>query len=161
MKITNQQSQNKILGFFNEYRFLSNFHICPLGVEYEDVIYQTSEHAYQSAKTLDLNIREEIRSLSHPRDTRKFGQKIILRENWEDMKFGIMSKIVFDKFFRNKDLGQKLLDTKDAYLEESNWWHDNFYGVCTGERCKYAPHERIGENNLGKILMSVRRNLCS
>jgi hypothetical protein len=46
-----------------------------------------------------------------------------------------------------------LLSTGDMELTESNWWHDNFWGVCTCNKCK------DGENNLGKILMDIRLNL--
>ena len=57
-----------------------------------------------------------------------------------------MSSIVFEKFYRNKELRKKLLETGDRYLEETNWWGDDFWGVCNGE----------GRNELGKILMKVR-----
>ena len=57
-----------------------------------------------------------------------------------------MSSIVFEKFYRNKELRKKLLETGDRYLEETNWWGDDFWGGCNGE----------GRNELGKILMKVR-----
>lgn len=57
-----------------------------------------------------------------------------------------MSQLIFQKFLTDLQLRQKLLDTKDAYLEETNNWNDTFWGVCNGE----------GENNLGKILMATR-----
>ena len=59
------------------------------------------------------------------------------------------TKEVSGKFAQNPDLLQKLLDTGDAHLEETNTWKDTFWGVCKGE----------GQNNLGKILMSVREEL--
>jgi predicted NAD-dependent protein-ADP-ribosyltransferase YbiA (DUF1768 family) len=43
-----------------------------------------------------------------------------------------MYDIVFDKFTRNKSLGDKLLETGDKYLEETNHWHDTCWGVCNG-----------------------------
>jgi hypothetical protein len=39
-------------------------------------------------------------------------------------------------------------------LIEGNWWHDNFYGSCTCNKCVNK-----GENNLGKILMKIREEL--
>ena len=53
------------------------------------------------------------------------------------------------KFTKHKDLKEKLLATGDAYLEETNHWHDTFWGVCKGK----------GQNHLGKILMEVREEL--
>jgi predicted NAD-dependent protein-ADP-ribosyltransferase YbiA (DUF1768 family) len=44
--------------------------------------------------------------------------------------------------------------TADLEIVENNYWHDNFWGSCTCSRCG-----RKGENNLGKILMSVRQEL--
>ena len=44
-----------------------------------------------------------------------------------------------------------LLATGGEELIEGNWWHDNFFGVCT---C--GPCDGKGKNNLGKILMRVR-----
>ena len=58
-----------------------------------------------------------------------------------------MSAVVFDKFYRNIDLRNKLMETGNRYLEETNHWKDRYWGVCDGK----------GENNLGKILMSVRK----
>ena len=43
----------------------------------------------------------------------------------------------------------KLLDTGDTELIEGNNWHDTFWGVCKGK----------GQNNLGKILMEVRKDI--
>lgn len=43
-----------------------------------------------------------------------------------------------------------LLDTEDAYIMEGNVWGDDFWG-------KVVKSGRlVGENNLGKILMSLR-----
>ena len=44
--------------FHNEYFFLSNFYSHP--VVFEGVTYPSNEHAYQAAKTLDLEKRKEF-----------------------------------------------------------------------------------------------------
>ena len=48
----------KIGEFQGRYRFLSNF--WPATVEFEGMTYPTVEHAYQSAKTLDMGERRRI-----------------------------------------------------------------------------------------------------
>ena len=60
-----------------------------------------------------------------------------------------MEQILWAKFEQNPGLKEKLINTGDAYLEETNTWNDTFWGVCKGK----------GQNNLGKILMKIRAEL--
>ena len=135
--------ENSVKGFFGDYRFLSNFHVAD--VWYEGILYPSTEHAYQAAKTLDINVRMDFLSLSCNKAKNK-GQEIGLRENWDVIKYDVMFAVVFDKFFRHQDLREMLLSTGDKYLEETNHWGDIFWGYCDNK----------GDNNLGKILMKVR-----
>ena len=50
--------------------------------------------------------------------------------------------------FRHPVLKDQLLATGDVELIEGNDWGDEFWGVCCGK----------GSNNLGKLLMLVRRH---
>lgn len=143
-KILNEQFKTSgcIKGFFNEYRFLSNFHYEP--IEFEDRIYPCVENAYQASKSLDLEIRAKFENLS-AKEAQNYGQKIHIRSDWDDIKYSVMEKLIRLKF-RNKDLYEKLQQTSGFLLEETNWWGDKYWGVFKGE----------GLNNLGKILMNVR-----
>ena len=76
----------------------------------------------------------------------RLGKKVTIREDWDSVKLDIMLKLSLEKFTRHPNLGTQLIETGDSYLEESNWWHDTFWGT----------HNGNGENNLGKILMKVR-----
>jgi len=136
--------ENNVKGFFLDYRFLSNFHVAD--VWYEGILYPSTEHAYQAAKTLDENVRREFLTLTCNKAKHK-GQEIGLRPNWESIKYDVMFAVVFDKFFRHQDLRDLLISTGDKYLEETNHWKDRYYGVCDG----------TGQNVLGKILMEVRK----
>ena len=137
----------KIAEFQGDYRFLSNFY--PATVEFEGITYPTVEHAYQSAKTLDLNDRKRIAALPTPSDAKREGRKLKLREDWERVKFDVMERCVRYKFTHDAELRAKLLATGDAILEEGNNWGDQVWGVVNG----------VGENRLGKILMKVREEL--
>jgi len=139
-----QHNDKEIKGFDGDYRFLSNF--SNAGVYFDELWYHSTESAYQSAKVLDQTERRRFQSMS-PGLAKKHGQKLEIRKDWDKVKIDIMSSIVFDKFYRNKDLRQKLIDTGDRLLEETNDWGDKFWGVCDGE----------GKNELGKILMKVRK----
>ena len=132
-----------IKGFFGEYRWLSNYHVCD--IYFEGNKYGSTEAAYQAAKSPDSFIRFQMTELS-PGDSKQFAKTILIRNDWHNVKYDVMSTIVFDKFYRHKDLRIKLLETGDKYLEETNHWGDRYYGVCDGE----------GLNVLGNILMNIR-----
>jgi ribA/ribD-fused uncharacterized protein len=139
-------NDKEIKGFFDKYRFLSNFF--PGEVIYEGVKYISSENAYQAAKTTDVNIRKQFANLDSYA-SKKLGRKISVREDWEDVKYQAMYDICYDKFTRNKQLGNLLKETGDRYIEETNDWGDVIWGVCNG----------VGKNWLGKILMDIRTEI--
>jgi ribA/ribD-fused uncharacterized protein len=141
-----------INSFSNEYQFLSNFYIAD--TEYEGIIYRSSEAAFQAAKTTDVAIRQEFAGLSSAQAKLR-GRTLKLREDWEIIKDQVMYDIVKDKFTRNPYLKSLLLQTNDALLIEGNWWHDNYWGDCSCDKCK----DKQGLNVLGVILMRVREEL--
>lgn len=139
-----------INSFSGEYRFLSNFYSC--SIKFEDEWYTSSEHAYQAAKTLDLEVRRDFqRTGLCPATAKKMGKILMLREDWEQVKLAVMSELIDFKFSYHYDLKQKLVDTAGRELIEGNYWHDTFWGVCEGK----------GHNHLGKILMKKRSQILS
>jgi ribA/ribD-fused uncharacterized protein len=135
-----------IKGFFGDYRWLSNFHPCD--VMWKGLMFKSSEAAYQAAKSLDPKEWVRFSQMSASVSKRE-GRKTDIREDWDDVKVGIMTDILMDKFLRNKDLRDKLMETGEKYLEETNWWKDKFWGVYQG----------VGQNYLGLVLMEVRNKL--
>ena len=136
----------KINSFRGEYSFLSNFYEAP--VEYEGLTYRSSEAAYQAQKCADPKDRKVFTAMN-PAEAKKAGRTVTLRKDWEDVKISIMTGIVRAKFEQNPDLAERLIATKDAYLEEGNNWGDRVWGTVNGE----------GANNLGLILMDTRKFL--
>ncbi len=132
-----------INGFDGQYRFLSNFHLCV--VKYEGLEYASSEAAYQAAKLEKKEDRIRFTTMT-PGQAKSEGQRVVLRPNWDKIKDEVMANIVYAKFTQNPELEEKLLETGDKYLEETNWWGDTYWGVCMGK----------GLNKLGKILMNTR-----
>lgn len=124
-------------------RFLSNFY--ETSVEWEGLIYPSSEAAFQAAKTLDQEDRKRFQTMA-PTIAKREGYKVKLRENWEDIKIDVMYQIVLAKFSQNEFLKQKLIATGREWLEEGNTWGDRTWGTVDG----------IGNNYLGKVLMAVR-----
>ena len=143
---TSQSSPDKIAEFQGEYRFLSNF--WPAEVVYEGITYPTAEHAYQAAKTLDIEQRKKISALPTPAEAKTAGRALKLRDDWETAKFTVMEDVVRYKFTHHAELRAKLLATGDLLLEEGNTWGDRVWGVYQGQ----------GENRLGKILMKIRQD---
>lgn len=143
----------KIIDCFDgEYAFLSNFH--PSQIRINCITYPTIEHAFQAAKTMDFDIRNEIAAASTPGIAKRMGRKVALREDWEEVKDIIMKNLIHEKF-KDKELAKQLLATGDAELIEGTTWHDNYWGNCTCEKCKNIE----GKNMLGKILMQEREYL--
>lgn len=132
-----------IKGFFGEYRFLCNFHICR--IEYEGLVYSSTEAAYQAQKTLSKLLRDEFTYYT-PSEAKAVGQKVNLRTDWEQVKDQIMYDVCLYKFSEHADLKKLLLATGDKHLEEANWWKDKYWGTVNGE----------GRNQLGITLMQIR-----
>ena len=136
----------KIEGFFSEFRFLSNFY--PSLIFTSGLSWPTVEHAYQAHKTWNMEERKKISQLATPGQAKRAGQKLELREDWEEAKLNVM-KMLISRKFEGSPLRQALLETHPFELEETNNWGDIFWGVCDG----------VGENHLGKILMQERERI--
>lgn len=136
--------------FKNQYFFLSNFYECP--IYYNKLVFCNAEAAFQAQKVIDEKEQYKFINLNASQ-ARKLGKTIVLRKDWEEVKDNIMYEIVKRKFTVNKELQQKLIDTKDEELVEGNWWHDTYWGI--------DSKTGIGKNKLGKILMKVREEVKS
>jgi ribA/ribD-fused uncharacterized protein len=143
-------TDSAILGFFGEYRFLSNYHPC--SIKLEGITYPSTEHAYQAIKAEDQAVRLQISQLATPNLAKKFGKSIQCREGWDLLRIAYMHSVLVKKF-EDVNLAVKLLQTGDKYLEETNNWGDMFWGVCVDEQA--------GQNMLGKLLMMIRADLRS
>ncbi len=132
--------------FQGPYRWLSNFWSAK--VIFEGIEYPSVEHAYVAAKTTCMDTRRKIANMPSPGQAKREGRRLTLRANWDNIKLGVMEKLVYNKFANNPELKDKLLATGNELIQEGNRWNDKFWGVClkTGE----------GENHLGRIIMEVR-----
>ena len=142
-----------ITSFTDKYRFLSNFYVCPVMIEYKGHKWATAEQAYQAAK-----LKDEDMSFMNQMDQNKItasqakrlGKEIDIRDDWSYIRTNVMTIIVADKFDKNEDLMEMLQETKGQELIEGNTWGDTFWGQCPIGN---------GRNELGKILMNVRDSI--
>lgn len=140
-----EQERECIDMFREEYEFLSNFY--PAKMEFEGIAYYNSEAAYQAQKC--KNPKDKILFANmYADEAKKFGRKVEMREDWDEVKVELMTRIVEAKFYQHPELAVRLLETGNKQLKEGNYWGDVFWGIDhnTGE----------GENHLGKILMNLR-----
>src|SRR5580700_817432 len=93
---------SKIDSFEGEYRFLSNFYPCE--VKFEGIIYPSAEHAYQSAKTLDMTERRRIAAIPTPAAAKAAGRALRYRPDWERVKYDVMLQCVRYKFTHHPEL---------------------------------------------------------
>lgn len=148
--------ENSIKGFFGEYRFLSNFWPAKVFLDGEE--YACVENAYQAAKYpkeergyfRGCEAKEAIvYTIDHPANL----------DGWEEVKIEVMRKLLIQKFDKelNPELCAKLLETGNKYLEETNYWQDIFWGVHVTHKNEVGN----GANNLGKLIMEIRKKLMS
>lgn len=146
--------------FDGEYAFLSNFYpseiIYGIDEEGKAICAKTVEHAFQAAKAKNTDEALEILTAWSPGQAKKWGRRCVIRPDWDEIKNSVMHNYVNRKF-AIPELREKLLATGKEYLEEGNYWHDNYWGVCYCERCQ----GEIGQNNLGKILMTIRGKMLN
>jgi ribA/ribD-fused uncharacterized protein len=142
-----------MINFVGDFAFLANSYVVEGGIEYEGVTYPSVESAFQAAKTLDPEERKLFETASTTQ-ARRLGQKVTMRDRWDYYRVNVMQGLVRAKF-ENPELREKLLATGDEPLEEINKTHDNYWGACQCARC----NGKLGLNWLGRILMTVRREL--
>lgn len=133
--------------FRGPYRWLSNFYVCH--VELDGCDYVTAEHAYQASKAICEEDRLRVARCLTPGGAKRTARLIPVRPDWDQVKLGVMKRVLVAKFSFNPDLRRKLLATGNQQLVEGNTWGDRFWGVCRG----------VGENHLGRLLMEVRDEL--
>ncbi len=142
-----------ISSFSGEHRFLSNFYTEP-GLSDRLWGYPTTEHAFQAAKTLDKEARLPFKDWHiTPGQAKRMGRKLVLRHDWGQVKNDVMLIVVKAKFTPGTKLADRLLATGSEELVEGNSWHDNYWGICSCDKCGSG-----GQNMLGLILMLVRAN---
>lgn len=135
-----------ITSFRGEHRFLSNFY--PADVVLDGQKFVTVEHAYQAAKCAALTDRLQFNALLTAGEAKRLGASVQIRPDWDIVRLAVMRELLEQKF-RIPKLGRMLLATGTAELIELNTWGDTYWGVCRG----------VGENHLGRLLMSVRGSL--
>lgn len=144
--------------FSGDHIFLSNFYPC--SVRMYGKLYPSVEHAFQAAKTKDLEMREKIRTAGSAAQAKRLGRTVKLRQDWDEIRLEVMERLLRRKF-ENLYLRQWLDETKPSVLIEGNSWGDKFWGMTSVMRTTPWDGDAIvscwdGENHLGRLLMEIR-----
>lgn len=150
-----------INSYSGKYEFLSNFFFVDnYCVEIE---FQADKAVREEDRQRIMNLynRHDLTNYKKATEAKRIGRFIKCRPDWPAVRVPIMKEKLLIKF-SYLTMREMLRETKDAQLIEGNWWHDTFWGVCTGEgRVKKCggPHEPCGENHLGILHMEIRSML--
>ncbi len=133
--------------FVGPYSFLLNSYPAPVKLDGE--MYANVEAAYSAARTEDESVRKAIREARTPSVARRIGRAV--PKHWWHVSEDTMVELLRQKFAPGTELAERLLATGDAQLVNRNLWDatDTFWGV----------YKDRGENQLGVLLMQVRREL--
>ncbi|MBD2778363.1 NADAR family protein [Iningainema tapete] len=134
------------------YGCFSNF--SPHGITIEGIYWSTVEHYYQAQKfvgTPDAVIIPTIYAAQTPELAAALGRDCTrqLRPDWDVVKVEVMRAAVLKKFLTHADIREVLISTGDQFLVEDSP-KDYFWG---------CGADKTGQNQLGKILMSVREEI--
>ena len=114
------------------------------------LVYHSAEHFYQSERFKDTETIMKILHAETGQEARKIATKAALKhpenivDNWAEIEKPLLKKILHEKFFQSKRLGQALIHT-EGYLEV-----EDIEGNQTWNK---------EDNRLGKMIMMVRNDL--
>ena len=123
----------------------------------DGVLYPTLEHAYQSMRYDDLDIKEKIKNAKSPFLAWQISQeyKSLQNENFKnnDHKVKVMFDLSVLKYNQHEDVKKALIDSGDStivkhifnYPPSDGFWDDDVDGS--------------GLNHIGKIWMKIREEI--
>ena len=142
--------------FQSHHAYLSNMYPCK--IVYEGLEYKSSEHLYFAEMARHHNkfeLAEEIRNTKDGYAAKRASKKIIVAEDWEQIKVKIMKKVIHLKFDQNPGLRDELLTTKGFLYEATKG--DSFSCGLSLPQAKDIDQASITKGNqLGIILVEYR-----
>ncbi|BCA64656.1 NADAR family protein [Fluviibacter phosphoraccumulans] len=136
----------------NEQPYGSFSNLYKRAIEFEGILYPTSEHAYQAGKANKPAVRDWILSAPSPALAAMAAHGLYVWDvvpNWAQIKFDRMRGVLRAKFDQHADLRELLLSTGNARLVEAGTVNNavnRLWGEVDGK----------GENLLGVMLMELR-----
>jgi len=147
-------NDRQVLFYEQDFYVLSNF--SSFSLTWAARRFDTSEAAYHWEKfawTDNFAVANEILAAPSAHEAFKIAErnKALRRPDWDEVKVGIMRRILLAKAEQHEYVRRKLLATGDRELIE-NSWRDDYWG--------WGPN-RDGQNMLGRLWMEVRTILAA
>lgn len=126
----------------------------------EVVKYSCVEQYMMAAKAICFEDREtydKIMATDSPKEQKALGRQVnnFDPKLWDAISLNVVKYACYQKFSKNKELGDYLLSTGDKFLVEASP-HDRIWGIGYTEKDAFHNLNDWGENRLGNILMEVR-----
>jgi len=150
MKNHKLDTESQVFFYEQEFYVLSNF--SAFNLRWKGLTFPTSEHAYHWEKfPHHIGHQYDIHTASSAHNAFKLAEKwkSDRRDDWDDVKTGIMREILKAKADQHEYVFRKLMETGDRELVEDSW-RDPYWG--------WGP-DHDGKNMLGRLWMDVRREL--
>lgn len=158
MELHGLDTETHVFFYEQDFYVLSNF--SAFNLEWEGLTFPTSEHAYHwekfACEEMDLpggrsDIAYFVMTAPSAHEAFKIAErnKAKRRSDWDEVKVGVMRRILHAKADQHEYVRRKLLATGDRALVE-NSWRDDFWGWGA---------DGCGQNMLGKLWMEVRAEL--
>ena len=134
-----------------QYPWLSNFYMHGM-TDPNGKVWPSVEHLYQSLKFDDEALREEVRKVKTPKQSKELAHLLMPangKKDWHKIKVGVM-RTCLELKFKDPDMRKLLRETGSKYLVEHAYW-DSFWG---------CGRNMDGENWMGRLLMQVRAEVA-
>lgn len=147
------------LAFRGEDSIFSNFHEAEIVIGGER--FNSVEQYFNYCKAVEHGysiLARKIINKSNPRDQKYLGDRVVVKDPWENKREKVLYVGIYAKFSQNLDLGRMLLATGNRQLYEATG--DLDYGCGIGlKSSKWATKDWDGTNICGNLFMKVREEL--
>lgn len=145
-------AERDAVGFYDrEFYIFSNF--AATSIVYDDVLFPTTEHAYQALKFRETNpdIFRMILEAPSPHEAKKLAASARRYQDpeWESKKLEVMEALLREKLKRHPYVAKKLLQSSGHTIYEDSPY-DSYWGIGA---------DGSGANHLGKLWQKLRAEL--
>ena len=150
IRMFKQKQADRIEGLTGYFEFMRlDFPAC---VFFEGELYQTAAHAYNAARTSDLQVRRRIQKAPTLQEMYNVARTIEDEEGWAQRRMKVMEKILRDKFRRSRNLRERLAATQNREVI-------NIVTEKSEEALFWGVNGKQGQNWLGKLIEAVRQSI--
>lgn len=139
---------DKIFFYQKEFYAFDNF--SAFQIEYDGILFSTSEHAYQATKFKKTCSKtyKLIKNAKSAHEAKKIAEKNIdkVDSKWYIYKISVMKEILKSKIEQHPYVLKKLIQSGNREIIEDSW-RDSFWGW---------GKNKDGQNILGKLWMELR-----